>query len=57
MSINKTPEHAGRVAGKTALITADDVAHAVLYLSSDEARYVTGTRLVVDGGIELAHGS
>jgi len=37
--------------------TADDVAHAVLYLSSDEARYLTGTRLVVDGGIELTHGS
>jgi NAD(P)-dependent dehydrogenase (short-subunit alcohol dehydrogenase family) len=28
-----------------------DVAHAVLYLVSDEARYVTGTELVVDGGL------
>ena len=28
-----------------------DVAYAALYLSSDDAKYVTGTELVVDGGI------
>lgn len=29
----------------------DDIAHAALYLVSDEARYVTGVILPVDGGL------
>lgn len=34
--------------------TGWDVAHAVLFLVSDEAKYVTGTEIVVDGGITAA---
>lgn len=29
---------------------ADDIAEGIVYLSSDAARYVTGTELVIDGG-------
>jgi len=30
-----------------------DTANAALYLASDEARFVTGTEIVVDGGMTL----
>ena len=32
-------------------LTALDVAHAALFLASDEARYITAHELVVDGGM------
>jgi NAD(P)-dependent dehydrogenase (short-subunit alcohol dehydrogenase family) len=31
--------------------TGWDVAHAVLFLVSDEARHITATQIVVDGGV------
>ena len=34
--------------------TAEDVANATLFLASDEARYITGTELIVDGGFTAA---
>lgn len=36
------------------LASAEDVAQAFLYLASDQASYVTGHNLVVDGGISAA---
>jgi meso-butanediol dehydrogenase / (S,S)-butanediol dehydrogenase / diacetyl reductase len=31
--------------------TPEDVAHAALFLASDEAAYITGQALIVDGGL------
>ena len=30
---------------------AFDVANAVIFLASDESKYITGTEIIVDGGL------
>jgi (+)-trans-carveol dehydrogenase len=35
-------------------IEVDDVTNALIYLASDDSRYVTGTTMVVDAGRLLA---
>jgi len=32
------------------IASTDEIAHAVLYLASDNARFITGTSLAIDGG-------
>ncbi|KAF9591429.1 hypothetical protein IFM89_004127, partial [Coptis chinensis] len=36
-------------------LKADDIAEAVLYLASDEAKYVSGLNLIVDGGFSTTN--
>ena len=48
------PRAAAKVAGEVPLGrlgTPEDIAHATLFLLSDEASYITGTELIVDGGL------
>ena len=32
------------------IASTEEIAHAVLYLASHEARFITGTALAIDGG-------
>jgi NAD(P)-dependent dehydrogenase (short-subunit alcohol dehydrogenase family) len=32
------------------IASTEEIAHAVMYLASDQARFITGTSLAIDGG-------
>jgi 3-oxoacyl-[acyl-carrier protein] reductase len=59
VAAERSPEYVAAMAASIPLGelgTPRDVANAVLFLASDEARYVTGTTIVVDGGQLLPEG-
>lgn len=52
-AFNSDPDRQRRVLERTPMNTLghpDDIAHAVLFLSSDAAKFITGANLPVDGG-------
>ncbi|KAK8492489.1 hypothetical protein V6N13_009502 [Hibiscus sabdariffa] len=42
---------------KETLLEPEDFANAALYLASDEAKYVSGVNLAIDGGYSLSNPS
>lgn len=58
-AMNGTPEAMAHVAGLHALkriAAPEELARAVLYLASDAASFMTGTAMLVDGGVSICRG-
>jgi len=58
-AMNATPEALTQVAGLHALrrlAQPEEIARAALYLASDAASFVTGTAMLVDGGVSIHRG-
>lgn len=53
MSSPETMQRIGRYVPVGSMGEADDVAYAMLYLASPEAKYITGQTIIVDGGATL----
>ena len=57
--MNNTPEQQGFITNLHALkrvATPEELARSVLYLASEDASFVTGTAMLVDGGISITRG-
>jgi gluconate 5-dehydrogenase len=55
-AVDSDPERKAKILGRTpsqAFGRPEDIGYAVVYLASPAARFVTGTQLVVDGGISV----
>jgi meso-butanediol dehydrogenase/(S,S)-butanediol dehydrogenase/diacetyl reductase len=50
------PDKESRISNISKLISPEEIAHAILYLVSDEAVMTTGTTLVVDNGATVSEG-
>ena len=51
ISYEQAVEESKSIIPQGEFIEPDDIASAVLFLVSDEARYITGTQMIVDGGL------
>jgi len=56
-SLESYPESETRRPNAAKLISPEEIAHAILYLVSDEAAMTTGTALVIDNGATASEGS